>query len=116
MNDDLETPENTAGKTRRGGFQKGFDPRRGHGLKGRSGRPPNEYRESLRKILDDPKVAAALKTILRDPKHPQFAALYARVVTQAHGNPPQPVGGGDDGTGPIEVKVTYEIVDPKDGH
>lgn len=39
----------TAGITVHGKpFQNGNDPRRGHGLKGRSGRPPSEVREKLR--------------------------------------------------------------------
>ncbi len=32
-----------------------------------------------------------MKRILRNPKHNQFAALYTRVMAQAHGNPTQPV-------------------------
>ncbi len=87
----MSDAENTVSKTGAHLFQKGHDPRRGHGVKGRSGRPPNEYRDSLRQILDNPKVAKALRRILADPDHPQFASLYGKVVAQAHGNPMQPV-------------------------
>lgn len=38
----------TGAKTGNGHFQVGDDPRRGHGLKGRSGRPASEIREKLR--------------------------------------------------------------------
>jgi hypothetical protein len=60
----------TGGKTGNGQFQPGADPRRGHGVKGRSGRPPSVVRaklrnaayrriETLRAIADDPKADAA---------------------------------------------------------
>ena len=82
----------TNGAKRRGvPFAKGHDPRRGAGLPGRSGRKPDEFRESLRTLLDDPKISAAVKSVLKDKNHPQFARLYATVVAQAHGNPTQPI-------------------------
>ena len=40
-------PEKTVPNTAVKGFLKGFDPRRGHGLKGRSGRTRKEVREFL---------------------------------------------------------------------
>lgn len=39
--------EKTGVKTGNGHFAKGFDPRRGHGLKGRSGRTRSEVRDML---------------------------------------------------------------------
>lgn len=100
-----DTPENTAKKTVGVPFAKGADVRRGHGVKGRSGRPPNEYREGLRRILDDPKVSKAVKAILGNPDHPQFASLYGKVVSQAHGNPLQPIDMNVDGMPPFVVTV-----------
>jgi hypothetical protein len=66
-------------------------PGAGGGPQPGSGRPSHEYREKLRAILDKPEVQEALEAILADPKHPQFAALFGKVVAQAHGNPTQPV-------------------------
>ena len=46
-----------------GAFRKGVDPRRGHGLPGRSGRKPNEFVERLSYLADEqvlPKVQAYL--------------------------------------------------------
>ena len=80
MKDDTPTRPGLNGGTLRSG---GDHPR--------PGRPPHEYRESLRKILDDPSVEGAITAILANPKHPQFASLWARVAAQAHGNPVQPV-------------------------
>ncbi len=72
-------PGRNGGTLKRGGTNPG------------AGRPPNEYRQHLRDILDDPKVADALTKILSDADHPQFASLYGKVVAQAHGNPTQPI-------------------------
>jgi hypothetical protein len=91
---DADTEPSDVGKSaeKSGGrpFQKGGDPRQGRGpRKGKGGRPTNEFRESVRALLDSPKVRAAIKKILADPDHRQFARLYQTLVSQAHGNPTQ---------------------------
>jgi hypothetical protein len=85
-------------KTRGRPFTKG-DPRAGKGKKGRSGRPTNEFRQSLRDLVDSPSVQAAVKKILKDADHRQFSKLYATVVAQAHGAPKQEID--VDGVPPV---------------
>ncbi len=64
---------NTAQKTAVGRpFRKGYDPRRGCGRKGRSGRPPDEFRRQLAELASREETVAALEAILSDPNHPQF--------------------------------------------
>lgn len=46
------TADNTADGAPGIPFSKGFDPRRGHGLKGRAGRPVSEIREKVRGSFD----------------------------------------------------------------
>jgi hypothetical protein len=41
---------------RTGAFKKGADPRRGHGKKGRSGRPPEHFRQLARTLLERHKI------------------------------------------------------------
>lgn len=61
------------------------------GKAGRSGRPPNEFREQLRTILEDERVQAAFMSIITDPKHPQFSQLWAKAAAYAYGQPTQKI-------------------------
>ena len=61
------------------------------GKKGRSGRKSHDYLETLREIVESDACKAAVRKILRNPKHPQFAALYRTVLTQVYGLPSQRV-------------------------
>ena len=63
MTPKLLTSGKTAGKQRQG-FQKGYDPRRGHGAKGRSGRKPWSWRESCRQALINAKADVVLAKII----------------------------------------------------
>jgi hypothetical protein len=72
-------------------FSNGADPRRGHGVKGRSGRPPNWLKEFCDDTLADPKCQAAVLKILRDPDHPAFATMWKAAGDRAHGRPEQKV-------------------------
>jgi hypothetical protein len=103
---------NSGEKSVPGRFLKGADPRRAKGVKGRGGRPSNEFRESLRALLDSPKVKAAVKKILSDPDHPQFASLYGKLIAQAHGNPATPLEHSGPEGGPFQVSVIHQVIDP----
>ena len=82
--------EKTARKTARGRpFSQGHDPRRGHGIKGRSGRKPLVYRDAL-KTLDQP----ALETLgLALEKGTWSVRVRAAqdVLDRLHGKPRQRV-------------------------
>ena len=81
----------TGSNTGAGQFAKGHDPRRGHGVKGRSGRPPNWLRDFCDDLLADPKCKAAVRKILGNPNHPAFSAMWKTVGERAHGKPEQKV-------------------------
>lgn len=102
-----DAPGETKTGSNKGQFQKGDDPRRGVGKKGRSGRPPNEFRESLRRAIDRPKTWKAVLAILANPDHPQFSALYTKMVAQGCGNPTQAIehSGAVGGHGVLAVPV-----------
>lgn len=71
-------------------FQKGNDPRRGRGPKPgalNAGRPRKEFVQWCVDVVSDKKVELAVRTILMDPTHPQFANLYGKLVERAHGRP-----------------------------
>ena len=40
-------------------------------------------------MLADKKVEASVKAILRNPKHPQFSSLWARLADRGYGSAPQ---------------------------
>lgn len=94
----------------KGGFQRGHDPRRNVTKPG-PGRPAEKFREEMRKLVGNPKVKQAFKAILEDPEHRHFPKVLSLAVEQAFGKAPQPVT-GEDGTGPVEIAVTHEVIDP----
>lgn len=55
------------------------------------GRPPNEFRASMRELVQDKKCQRAVKKILSNPDHPQFTALWGKVTAYGHGQPTQTV-------------------------
>ncbi len=87
-----------------GRFAPGHDPRRGHGVKGRSGRPPNWLRDFCDETLADPKCKASVRAILRNPSHPAFAAMWKAAGERAHGKPEQPI----DHAGEVAIRVIRE--------
>lgn len=106
----------TASKTPPGRpFQKGDDPRRGHGLPGRSGRPPNEFKQKMRELATGAAAEKYLEKCLNGDFGPKFfLAAYSWVAEQGYGkatqfveqtnvNPPTPVN-------PDEMRVIYALV------
>ncbi len=68
-----EMREKTARKTLRGRqFRNCYDPRRGSGKKGRSGRLPDEFKQLLASLASREETVKALEQILSDPDHPHF--------------------------------------------
>lgn len=50
------------------------------GKKGRSGRPPNEFRDFLSRLRDDPAARLALEAAAKDATHPNFRAAW-KIIT-----------------------------------
>lgn len=97
------TPMNDRGGGR--DFTPGDDPRRGHGTKGRSGRPTVEFRALCRELSDNPKTLRNVRAVLGNPDHPQFAKLWQTVSEFGHGKALQAV----EMTGtPPEIRVVFE--------
>lgn len=61
------------------------------GKVGRSGRRPAKYTADLERILVSRKAKRAIRTVLTDPSHPQFAALTRTVSERVYGKPDQQV-------------------------
>ena len=79
-------PKKTGGKTGRGHFLKGHDPRRGHGKKGRSGRPRKEFTQWCRDKFDSPQ---GLRILWRMAQ--REASVMNRLLAYAHGMPEESV-------------------------
>jgi hypothetical protein len=86
-----KTVDNTVSRPGLVPFKPGHDPRRGHGVKGRSGRKPNWLREFCDDLLASPKTKAQVRDILADKSHPAFATMWKAVSDRAHGKPEQPL-------------------------
>jgi hypothetical protein len=85
-------------------FSSGADARRGHGVKGRSGRKPDWLRQFCDDLLASPKCKAAVKAILADKDHPAFAAMWKAVGERGHGKPKQDVGH----SGEVAIRIIRE--------
>lgn len=79
-------PKKTGGKTGRGHFLKGHDPRRGHGKKGRSGRPRREFGQFFRDYFDSDAGRKRLKAMAF-----REASVMNRVLAYAYGMPEESV-------------------------
>lgn len=81
----------TAKKTARRGsgkpFQKGDDPRRGVGKKGRSGRPPEQFRRFLARLRRDPEFHDALELAAKDPNSRGFSSALKTLETYDKNKP-----------------------------
>lgn len=69
-------------------FRKGYDPRRGVGKKGRSGRPPQEFREFMIALRRDSDVQDELRRVLLNGNSRGYAAALRALVE---------FDGGEDG-------------------
>jgi hypothetical protein len=96
--------EKTGSITGNGRFATGTDPRRGHGVKGRSGRKPNWLREFCDEMLASPKCKAQVKAILHDKTHPAFHHMWKAVGERAHGKPANPV----EHSGEVAIRIIRE--------
>lgn len=79
------------------------------GKAGRSGRKPEVYRDLCRSLLESPETVKSLQSILKDNRHPHFAAIYKHLAEHGHGKPVQPISG--EGGGPVRVLVVRESPD-----
>lgn len=90
-----------------GDFQPGADPRRGAGKKGRSGRPTNEVRDLMARMMRKAKWDAAVLRVLTNPEHLHFAAMSKLAMAYRWGQPKQSLAleGGDAGAPALTVVV-----------
>ena len=69
-------------------FKPGPDPKRGRGPKKgapNAGRPRKEAIAWCMAAVSDPKGDKAVKDILHNPKHPQFVAIWSKLMDRAYG-------------------------------
>lgn len=76
---------------RPGGFKKGSDERRGPrgGKKGRSGRPPDAWKEIMRKLVNRESTLRVLKRVIKNSKHPAWLGALRFAAEHAYGKPSQ---------------------------
>lgn len=89
-------------------FQKGHDPRRGHGVKGRSGRKPDGFKDLARSILNDKKTLEAVRKVAQDPENRGFATIVKMLAGYAEGLPAQRVKLSTDEEAPLTIRVVHE--------
>lgn len=101
------------------GFKPGPNPKRGRGPKKgapNAGRPPLEHINWCKEVVSDPAAEAAVKAILRNPKHPQFASLWAKIADRGYGTAPQKHEHmGKDGAPLPPAVIRVEMVTPRAG-
>ena len=92
----------SAPRTNRGWFKKGGDPRRGRGggKKGRSGRKPDAWRETMARLVNRESTLRALKRVIKNPRHPAWLGALRFAAEQAYGKPTQPLA--------VEARLTIE--------
>lgn len=76
---------------RPGGFKKGHDNRRGPGggKKGRSGRPPDAWKELMRKLVNRASTLRVLKRVIKNSNHPAWLGALRFAAEHAYGKPSQ---------------------------
>lgn len=85
----MNTARKTAAKAPGKPFVKGNDPRRGVGVKGRSGRHPDAFKEMCRAAASSDETETAVLTILRNPKHPAFIGALKWATEHGYGAAPK---------------------------
>jgi hypothetical protein len=68
-------------------FVAGPDARRGHGLRGRSGRKPDAFKALCRELVSSPETLAAASAILTDPTHPAWPGTFKALAAYGYGAP-----------------------------
>ncbi len=76
-----------AQKARGRPFKKGGDPRQGRGVKGKSGRKPDEFKAMCRALASSEEVEKAVVTALKNPKHPAFLGSLKWATEHGYGAP-----------------------------
>ena len=79
------------------------------GKPGRSGRRPDEFKAMMRRLVNRKDVAAAFRSILLNPEHPEFLRAFKLAAEIGYGRPTllAEVQGL-----PTDVKVTHVLVVP----
>lgn len=73
-----------------GTFAKGHDPRRNVTKPG-SGRPPAEFKEWCKGLLDDKKNREQVEKVLSDADHSAYKEMWKAIADRAHGKPKEHV-------------------------
>lgn len=90
-------------------FKKGHDPRRGHGLKGRSGRTPDEFKAMCQDLVSSDAVRDAVVAALKNPQHPAFLGSLKWATEHGYGAPAKSVdvtSGGKPISGVVLIPAT----------
>jgi hypothetical protein len=95
----------TARKTVGRSFQRGTDPRRGCGKKGRSGRKPDWLKQFCDDLLADKTAQGQIRAILHNKDHPAFSTMWKAVADRAHGKPTAAVELSGSQGSPIPVQI-----------
>jgi hypothetical protein len=102
----------TAPKT--SGFQKGFDPKRGHGQPGRSGRKPDAFRAECARLCDGV-LLLKLRAYVTEKEidAPGYKWAADRLLEYGKGKPIQYVAAPEDHDGDV-IPFPVRIVDARD--
>lgn len=85
------------------------------GNKGGTGRPPNEFKETLRNLVDRGTVHEHLLGVLEQgPSHPQFLDVLKYVTEHGYGKAAASMDVTSGGR-PLSFTVVEEYVEPDDG-
>lgn len=76
------------------------------GKPGRSGRPPDEFKQMCQAMASREATFAAVTRILADPTHPHFMSALKWASEHGYGKPAQPIAGDPDR--PLEIRVRFE--------
>lgn len=106
----MRSHDNTVSQRPRGPFQKGHDPRRGVGKKGRSGRKSNKFKTLCREITASPRFARRIRMIMREGSDKDLLAMAKFLAEYVHQKPSQKL---DVNSTSLEDLVAG--IHPKDG-
>jgi hypothetical protein len=109
MKDPPEEKTGAISGHRPGTFVPGLDSRRGRGLKGRSGRLPDDFKAALRGLVCRSDVIGHLERILcsTTTSDSDFLAAYRYVTDRAYGKAPQTIEGAEERK-PLTIRLVRE--------